>query len=424
MSKRYAIIGFGCAGYQALTALRESDMEAEIHIFSDLGEPPANPMLTTYYAAGRLPYEALFPFGSLEDIERRYSPVLHMDTPVTAMDAGARTIRCGEEAFGPFDGILLATGADPVVPPLGVTPGGRVLCMRTVADARLLRERLGDGTVKSVTVIGGSMVGIKIVELCQEAGLACTLADMAERIFPLAAFPDVSAEIERRLMEKGVKLRFGSAVTSAEEMADHVTTVFADGEPVVSDLLVLCIGTRARTALAREAGLEVGRGIVVNDSMETSVPGIYAAGDCCEGRNIMTGGHQIIGLWANAAYQGQTAGHCMAGDPTVFSGNILHNITHFMGMDFISFGDVNATGEVHTIGKPTDPRYVKAVVSGGEIRCINLLDSYHISGVIKNYIMNRFTGNKALLPAALRGLLAREGFTDEFLTLFEGGEQA
>ena len=212
--------------------------------------------------------------------------------------------------------------------------------MRTVADARLLRERLSDGTVKSVTVIGGSMVGIKIVELCQEAGLACTLADMAERIFPLAAFPDVSAEIERRLTQKGVKLRFGSAVTSAEEMADHVTTVFADGEPVVSDLLVLCIGTRARTALAREAGLEVGRGIVVNDSMETSAPGVYAAGDCCEGRNIMTGGHQIIGLWANAAYQGQTAGHCMAGDPTVFSGNILHNITHFMGMDFISFGDV------------------------------------------------------------------------------------
>ena len=182
MSKRYAIIGFGCAGYQALTALRESDMEAEIHVFSDLGEPPANPMLTTYYAAGRLPYEALFPFGSLEDIERRYSPVLHMDTPVTAMDAEERTIYCGEETFGPFDGILLATGADPVVPPLGVTPGGRVLCMRTVADARLLRERLGDGTVKSVTVIGGSMVGIKIVELCQEAGLACTLADMAERI--------------------------------------------------------------------------------------------------------------------------------------------------------------------------------------------------------------------------------------------------
>lgn len=421
--KRYAIVGFGCAGYHALSALRESDHEAEIHVFSDLDQPPANPMLTTYYAAGRLPYEALFPFGTLEDIRRRFSPVLHSGVAVTGLDAAARALTW-EGGQASFDAILLSTGADPVVPPLGAAVGNRVLCMRTVADAKALRERLDQGNIRSVTVIGGSMVGIKIVELCQEAGIACTLADMAERIFPLAAFPDVSAEIERRLEAKGVTLRFGAAVTAAEETRDQVTTHFAQGEPVVSDLLVLCIGTRARAELARSAGLEVNRGIVVNDSMETSVPGIYAAGDCCEGRNIMTGGHQIIGLWANAAYQGETAGHCMAGDPTLFSGNILHNITHFMGMDFISFGDVNAKGEVHTIGKPTDTRYVEAVTSGGEMRCINLLDSYHISGVIKNYLMNRFTGNRAPLPTALRGLLAREGFTDEFLALFEGGDPA
>ncbi len=422
MNKRYAIVGFGCAGYQALSALRESACDAEIHVFSDLDQPPANPMLTTYYAAGRLPYEALFPFGTLDDIRRRCAPILHTGVSVTALDPEERTLTCGGTAFGPFDGILLATGAEPVVPPLGVTVGGRVLCMRTVADAQALRARLEQGDVRSVTVIGGSMVGIKIVELCQEAGLSCTLADMADRIFPLSAFSDVSEEIQRRLTEKGVALRFGAAVTGAEETTEQVTTSFAQGEPVTSDLLVLCIGTRAKTALAREAGLEVNRGIVVNDSMETSAPGIYAAGDCCEGRNLMTGGHQIIGLWANAAYQGQTAGHCMAGDPAVFSGNILHNITHFMGMDFISFGDVNAQGEVHTIGKPTDDRYVEAVVSGGELRCVNLLDSYHISGVVKNYMMNRFSGNHAPLPTALRGLLAREGFTDEFLSLFEGGD--
>lgn len=89
-----------------------------------------------------------------------------------------------------------------------------------MADAKALRERLDQGNIRSVTVIGGSMVGIKIVELCQEAGIACTLADMAERIFPLAAFPDVSAEIERRLEAKGVALRFGAAVTAAEETRD------------------------------------------------------------------------------------------------------------------------------------------------------------------------------------------------------------
>lgn len=419
--KRYAIVGFGCAGYHALSALRQSDANAEIHVFSDLDQPPANPMLTTYYAAGRLPYDALFPFGDLSTISRRLSPTFHMGEPVTALDAGNRTLTWGDGAEMQFDAILLATGAMPVVPPLGITVGRRVLCMRTVADAKLLRERLDQGDIHTVTVIGASMVGIKIVELCQEAGITCTLADLADRIFPLAAFPDVSQEIQRRLAEKGVALRFGAALSHVEETDRQVISYFSEGEPLPSDLLVLCIGTRARVELAKAAGLTVNRGIVVNDSMETSAPGIYAAGDCCEGREIMSGGHQIIGLWANAAYQGQAAGHCMAGDPLIFSGNILHNITHFMGMDFVGLGDIRAQGDIYTVGKPTDSRYIEAVVSDGELRCVNLLDSYRISGVVKNYIMNRFCGNHAPLPTALRGMLAREGFTDQFLTLFEGG---
>lgn len=418
--KRYGIIGFGCAGYHALSSLRECSPDAEIHVYSDLNEAPANPMLTTYYAAGRLPYEGLFPFGSLDDIQKRFSPILHPGTAVTAIDPEKRIIMTSDGSSAVFDAILLATGADPFVPPLGVTVGNRVLCMRTVSDAKALHDRLAKGDIHSVTVIGGSMVGIKIIELCWEAGLKCTLADMAPNIFPLAAFPEVSREIMDRLEQKGIVMRFGTAVTGASEGEKSVITSFADGDPVESDLLVLCIGTRARTALARESGIEVNRGIVVDDRMATSVPGIYAAGDCCEGRNVMSGGNQIIGLWANAACQGQVAGCTMAGQPAKFSGNILHNITHYMGMDFISFGDIRAQGQVYTIGKPSDKRYVKAIVSDGELRCVNMLDSYRISGVIKNYIMNRFTGNKNPLPISLRGMLAREGFTDEFLALFEG----
>ena len=204
MGRRYAIVGFGCAGYHALEALRQSDSQGEIHVFSELDQPPANPMLTTYYAAGRLPYEALFPFGTLEEVERKFSPVLHMDAPVAALekDERALTLSTGERMA--FDAVLLATGAQPVVPPLGVTVGERVLCMRTVADARRLRQRLEAGDVRSVTVIGASMVGIKIVELLPGGGaIACTLADLAERVFPLAALPDVSAEIQRRLAQPG-----------------------------------------------------------------------------------------------------------------------------------------------------------------------------------------------------------------------------
>lgn len=90
----------------------------------------------------------------------------------------------------------------------------------------------------------------------------------------------------------------------------------------------------------------------------------------------------------------------------IFSGNILHNITHFMGMDFVGFGDVRTQGEVHRVGRPTDRRYIEAVVADGELRCVNLLDSYHISGVVKNYLMNRFSresGPPAHRPAGPAG---------------------
>jgi len=104
------------------------------------------------------------------------------------------------------------------------------------------------------------------------------------------------------------------------------------------------------------AEVTVNKGIVVDHDMQTSVPGIYAAGDCCEGEELQSNTSMIIGLWANAAHQGATAGANMAGGKAEFDGNFLHNITHFMGMDFVGFGDVRTQGEVHRVGRPTDRR--------------------------------------------------------------------
>lgn len=420
--ERIAIIGFGCAGFQALRSLRQAGSEAQVTVFTDTGEAPANPMLTTYYAAGKIGKKNLYPFGTLEEIKDAYRAEFCTQA-VQALDGQTKclTLADGTQA-GPFDKILLATGAQALVPPLGVVPGKRVLCMRTVEDAELLRARLAQGDVRSALVVGGSMVGIKVAELFSDKGIDCTLADMAEKIFPLSAFPTVAEEIERRIGARGVKLRFGSGVQSAEELSDGVLTRFADGGAVKTDLLLLCIGTRACVGLAKDAGLAVGRGILVDEHMGTSVPGIYAAGDCCESRNLLSGQSQIIGLWANAGWQGQAAGSCMAEKPMRFEGNIIHNITHFMGMDFVSLGDVHAQGRRVTLGAPRSERYIEAVVDEeNKLLCVNLLDSYHLSGVIKNYMLNRFSGNTQPLPPVLRGLLAREGMDEAFISLFEGG---
>ena len=119
--------------------------------------------------------------------------------------------------------------------------------------------------------------------------------------------------------------------------------VLTDGSRIPADIVGLCIGTRAITDPVKDE-VAIVRGITVNDHMETSVPGVYAAGDCCEGNNLESGQNQIIGLWANANRQGETAGANMAGQDVAYHGNILHNITHFMNMDFIGFGDNRLTG--------------------------------------------------------------------------------
>ena len=406
----------------AVIALRESGYLGEIHVFSRDRTAPYNPMLTTYYIAGKLPYEGLFPFGELDVIQQKYGLTLHLGAAVTALNPARMTLTAENLSESHFDDILLATGAQALVPPLGVQPGNRVLCMRTVEDAVLLKRFLEIHQVRSALIVGASMVGIKILELLHDRGVSCTLADLAERVFPLSAFPSVSEKIEQRLREAAVELRLGCGIKQAEESNNSVVSYFEDGSSIQTDLLLLCIGTRAEIGLAKAAGLDVGRGIRTDCHMRTSHPHIYAAGDCAETVNLMSGSSGIIGLWANAAYQGRAAGQAMAELDASFSGNLIHNITHFMGMDFISIGDVNTPG-VHTSStSPDGTRYVEVVRNQGRLCCVNLLDSYSVSGVVRNYMLRRVSGDAEPLPPALRAMLAREGFDDRFLQVFENEE--
>lgn len=182
-----------------------------------------------------------------------------------------------------------------------------------------------------------------------------------------------------------------------------------DGERLEADLVVLCIGTRANIGLA-DSGIETDRAILVNERMETSAEGIYAAGDCCAGTNIQSGERQIIGLWANANHQGTAAGINMAGGNARFEGNILHNITHFMDMDFIGFGDNRIQGETLVFGSLKQGLYLKAVCRDGRIAGVNILDSYPVSGMIKNYMLRLFQEPESRLPVPDRD--AGEGGAD------------
>lgn len=382
------VAGFGCAGYHAVKAMRESGYTGDIHVFTDSENAPANPMLTTYYAADKIPYDALTPFGSLDEIARRYRLKVHAGQRVAAIDYGRKLALCDDGAAYPWDKLLLATGAAALVPAFPGSGLPEVYTMRTVDDALRLRERLDRGGVRKAVVVGASMAGIKVVELLQQRGVETTLADLATRIFPLATLPEAAALIERRVEAKGVRLLFGRGISSITAASEGLTTHFGKDTAIACDLVVLCIGTQANTSLAGRT-VEVRRGVMTDCRMQTSVPDVYAAGDCCEGRNLQNGETQIIGLWANAARQGAAAGKSMAGIAARYEGSVPHNITHFFSMDFISFGDNRRPGRPVRYRSPDGSILLLAVIEGERIQCLNILGCCEVGGILKSYFVKR-----------------------------------
>ena len=390
---RYGIVGFGCAGYFAAKTIRENDKTGEIVVFSEHDSSPYNPMLTTYYVAGKIPFEGQFTFGSMEKIKEELSLCVHTGVAVKKVYGAEKIIELSDGNQQKFDKILIATGARAVKPEIPGLDKDDAFYMRTLDDAIKLRTALETNSYKSALVVGASMVGIKVVELLNKRGVDTTLADMADRIFPLAAYKNVSDEIEKRVTEKGVKLSLGSALSHVEKIDNGYRCIMSDGKEILADMIVLCIGTKAAVDIADQT-INVNRGIVVDENMETSAKDIYAAGDCSEGKELQSKENMIIGLWANAAYQGMTAGANMAGESSTFDGNFMHNITHFMGMDFIGFGDNRKTGQVITSGNINGGLYVEAVLDETGLVGVNILDNYRISGAVKNYLYRLMTEGK------------------------------
>lgn len=417
---RTAVIGFGCAGYHAAKALRARRPEEEIHIYSDTSEGPGNPMLTTYYASGRISREALFPFGDKEQIARELGLTVFSETPVLRLHAAARTLTLAGGEERRYDDIVVATGAEAFLPPIPGLPERGIYAMRTPADADKLRAALEQDAIPSALVVGASMVGIKVVEALRNRGIPTALADLAHQIFPLAALPEIAGEIHGRLRRKGVELLFGQALTRLEEAERGITAHFQSGASHTAAAVFFCMGVRPRLGLVDREELAVGRALKVDDRMRTSAPHIYAAGDCCEGVELVTGASMPVGLWANAAMQGQVAGCSIAGGEERYQGNLIHNITHYWDTDFIGLGDNRAQGERISYVHPRDSWRFEAVLQNGRPVCINILDNHSLSGPAKAALVRGITAPGEPMGPAARLALRQSGLPDRIIAAIGG----
>lgn len=393
MKTTIAIIGNGCAAVRAVESIRKVDAGVPITVFSESSALPYNPMLLTYLLSNKVTEKQfhLVP----EDFYSTHRVQLVSGNAVTRLHAQSKRLTLAGGGEWQFDRALVASGSAAFVPPIAGANAPNVFTLRTLEGAQRLMEYLSQHSVKKALVIGASMIGIKAAEFFHQAGVECCLADGADRLFPLAACAGCAAMMRELVEQKGIRLRFSAFVEAIEtDSREYAARVHFKGssEPEEADVVVMCIGVRAKLDFVDSQEILMQQGLLVDERMRTSAPDIYAAGDCAQGNDALSGEKRVIGLLDNARFQGQTAGYNLAGRDSTYGGTMPHNITRFLGMIFAGIGDPEAEGEVVEMIRPETAQYLRIILREGRMVGINLLNHPELSGLLKSNLSRRCRG--------------------------------
>jgi len=328
MSKRrIRIIGGVAAGASCAARLRRLDERADIVVFERGPYPSFANCGLPYYIGGTIAEEDKLLVATPELFRARFNIEVRTEQEVLRIDRARKTVEVKELRGGrtyqePYDALVLAPGAAPVRPPLPGIDFEGIFAVRTIPDSRAIREWIERTGAKRAVVAGGGFIGLEMVENLAQRGLKVTVIEMASQLMtPLDH--EMAQYVYVHLLDNRVAVRLDEAVTGFEGADGRVTKVItAAGAKVDADLVILALGVKPETKLAREAGLATGPrgGICVDESMRTSDPAIWAAGDAVEARDCVTGESCLVPLAGPASRQGRIAADAICGRPARFRG--------------------------------------------------------------------------------------------------------
>ncbi|WP_298387040.1 FAD-dependent oxidoreductase [Ferrimicrobium sp.] len=331
------VVGNGPAAIGAIEALRETDPLSPITLISRESYPFYSPCPLAEYVEESVARRDLFLKAG--DFYLRHKITTLMEHSAVSLDAASRVLRAkggGCVVDIPYDRLLIASGARPVMPPvhgLGDTPG--VFPLKTLDDADGIITRLG--MTQSAVVIGSGFIGLEAAQALSRRGVAVTVVEALDQVLPMMLDAEFAAHVRDRLLRFGVDVLLSSPVRAVLGGARGVRSVLAGEREIDCQLVITAAGVRPDVAWLGDSGLAMGRGIIVNDRMETNLPDVYAAGDIIETSNWM-GASDVVPTWPNAVATGRTAGHNIAGHERHFQGLVAVNVVRIFGQAVSSFG--------------------------------------------------------------------------------------
>jgi len=386
---QYLIVGASHAALAAVQAIRMHDEAGSVTVVSKDDALPYSPTVLPYVVSGRSDSARIF----LRDAD--YFSAQHVNyvsgVAVTGVvTADNRVTLSNGEQIG-YEKLLLATGAAPQLPPIPGLNEVEFHVLRSLGDALGLRN--ASSGARQAIVLGAGLVGMHAAENLAKAGVSVTVVEMQPTVLAAYFDRDAAQIIENAFSTNGVRLLMGNRVVKAAGGPDSkgARLTLADGAELAADLLLVATGVTPAMDYLHGAGTLTERGIMVDDTMRTSVENIWAAGDVAQARGFYESAKIINGILPDAVEQGKIAGMSMAGDPALksYPGGVPLNTYTFFGQRAVSVGSQSA-GEV--VAQEVDvqqQRYLKIVMQDGRLTGIFGINVAFDPGVMWELILRR-----------------------------------
>ena len=357
-NEKFLIVGGGIAALSAAAAIRKRNRTGSISMLTEEAfKPYYRPALSDFLST-EIPDDKFYVYDDVWYEENQVE--VRTSCRVSALDTAGKQVVLENGEAVVYDKLILATGARSNIPPFPGADKKGVFALRNLADAQLLKE--GIQTSKKAVVIGGGVLGLEAVEEMIAQGLEVAVVEFSPRIMPRQLDESSSLRLQDLMQDKGVKLYLG---LGTEEILgdDRVTGVkLNNGQVLEGDLILLSTGVKPNVELAREAGLQVDRGIMVDSSMRTGASNVFAAGDAAQV------GDRLIGLWPVSLEMGRVAGANAAGDWLEYKEPILSTMLAAFDREIFSVGEVNLPVEecrITEVWDPVEKFYKKSFVKDG-----------------------------------------------------------
>lgn len=335
---KHAIIGAGPAGVIAAETLRKLDPAAEITLIGDEPEPPYSRMALPYMLIDKIDESGTWLRKSNSHFADKNIQV--MRERVASVDTSGKSLKLENGQSQAFDSLLIATGSHPVRPPIpGMDLPGIHACW-TLEDGRNIAKKAKKGA--NVVLMGAGFIGCIVLEALAKRGVNLTVIEMEDRMVPRMMNQTSGNLIKKWCLEQGVNVHTSTKVESIEKGGllggGGLRVNLDNGETLKADIVISATGVKSNIQFLEGSGIETDEGILVDDSLQSNIAGIYAAGDVCQGRDFSTGEYTVQAIQPTAADHGRIAAMNMAGHELKHKGCVNMNVLDTMGLISSSYG--------------------------------------------------------------------------------------